>query len=272
MRLFRRASNAFTLVELLVVIAIIAILAALLLPALAKAKMQAKRAQCINNQKQLASTWLLYTADSSDWIPANGCSDPPNTNVQFWIQGAFYQPAANTNDALMLDPNYAQFGNYLKNTRVYVCPTDRDTVTVGGVKYPKIRSYAMNLYLGWSGQWDTRLQPYDARGPLYKVFRKQSQIAADMPSGTFLFLDVQPDSICWPYFGVQMTTDYFFNFPGSSHNRRAVISFTDGHVDTHKWTDPRTLAARSTDYHQHSDASPGNLDLAWLRERTTVLR
>ena len=267
-----RASRAFTLIELLVVIAIIAILAALLLPALAKSKLQAKRVICINNQKQLATTWLLYVADNGDWIPSNGHTDPPTPSVQLWVQGAFFQPQAQTNDALMLDPHYAQYGNYLKNTRVYVCPTDRPTVTVGGIQYPKIRSYAMNCYLGWNGGWDSRLQPTDSRGPLYKIFRKHSQIVADMPAGTFLFLDVQPDSICWPYFGVQMSSDNFFNFPGSPHNRRAVISFSDGHVDTHKWVDQRTITASSNDYHRHSDASPGNLDLAWLRERTTVPR
>lgn len=95
---------------------------------------------------------------------------------------------------------------------------------------------------------------------------------ARMPAGTFLFVDANPDSICWPYFGVQMAADSFFNFPGSAHNRAAVLSFSDGHAEAHRWTDQRTITAYSADYHKHADSSPGNKDLAWLRERTTVLK
>src|SRR5258706_4428190 len=101
-----RTSRAFTLIELLVVIAIIAILAALLLPALARAKMQAKRIQCIGNQRQLATTWLLYVADNNDWIVANGNSANPDTTTKFWIQGYFYDPVHTTTKSYLLDPRY----------------------------------------------------------------------------------------------------------------------------------------------------------------------
>ena len=159
---------------------------------------------------------------------------------------------------------YALFANYLRTTKVYLCPTDRPTIPLGGSQYPRLRSYALNNYLGWVGEWDDRLSS------AYKIFLKHFQIVSPMPAGVFLFQDVDPNSICWPYFGVYMGQDAFFNFPNSSHNRGSDVSFADGHVEYHRWRDQRTLAAYSTDYHRHDDSSPGNADLAWIRERTTV--
>jgi len=259
-----RSRSAFTLIELLVVIAIIAILAAMLLPALARAKSAAKMVQCINNQKQLATVWFVYSGDNNDKLVANGHDDPPDQTKPKWVQGAFYHVIYNTNTTFITDPRYALFANYIRTTKIYLCPTDRPTIPLGGALYPRLRSYAMNNYLGWVGEWDDRLST------AYKIFGKHSQITANMPAGVFLFQDVDPNSICWPYFGVYMSQDAFFNFPNSSHNRGGVVSFADGHVERHRWGDQRTLTAYSPDYHRHSDASPRNSDLVWLRDRTTV--
>jgi prepilin-type N-terminal cleavage/methylation domain-containing protein len=255
---------AFTLIELLVVIAIIAILVALLLPGLSRAKATAKRIQCVNNHKQLATACALYVADNNDWLPANGENNPPSTSFRLWVQGAFLYPEANTNSGYILDSKYALFANYLHTTQVYVCPADPKTVLVAGKPYPKLRSYSMNAYVGWGGRWDNRLAAN------YTVFKKQSQVEASMASTLLLFVDVNPKSICWPYFGVQMKEDVILLFPGGAHNRGGVISSIDSHVEYHRWRDLRTVAAVSANYHQHHDPSPGNRDLYWLRQRTTI--
>jgi len=260
------SSSAFTLVELLVVIAVIAILAAMLLPVLAQGKQRAKRIQCLNNQREMAMTWVLYAGDNNDSLVLNGQCNPESTANKLWVQGAFVHTGANTNVDYMLNPQYALFANYIKSGSTYLCPTDRDTVKVNNVIYPKLRSYALNAYLGWTGTWDTRMSSY------YTVFRRYSRISANMPQGTFLFMDVQPDSICWPYFGVEMVTDVFFNWPGASHSRGTVVSYADGHVEWHHWQDSRTINASSPNYHAHNDASFRNVDIAWMRARTTTLK
>lgn len=256
--------SGFTLIELLVVIAIIGILAALLLPSLARAKATAKRVRCTSNERQLASVWAMYATDNTDWLVANGQNDPPSPNSKLWVQGCFYRQPDNTNYTLILDPKYALFANYIRAPGIYLCPTDRDTIKLNGRIYPRLRSYALNNYLGWVGPWDKRLSTS------YRVFRKHSQLPPNMYAGIFTFQDVNPDSICWPYFGVYMARDSFFNFPNSSHNRGGVIAFVDGHVEYHRWRDARTIRAASADYHHHDDSSPNNADLAWIRSRTTV--
>ena len=258
-----RNACAFTLLELLVVVAIIAILAALLLPAVARAKAHGKKVGCINNQRQLALAWLLYTSDNTELIPANGLNDSPDQNRKLWVQGNFFNPDSSRTNIYMMDPRYALFANYIKTPSTYVCPTDKPTVKVSGVEYPKLRSYAMNVYVGWTGAWDSRLPSVG-----FKIFRKHSDMPR--PTNIFLFQDVNPESICWPYFGVYMNSDEFFNFPNSSHLKRGIISFADGHVEMRRWADQRTITAFSSDYHSHREPSYQNKDLAWMRERTSV--
>jgi hypothetical protein len=209
----------------------------------------------------------MYAGDNNDRVVANG--KPPNGSSpasKFWVQGAFYYARDNTNINLLLSPNYALFAAYLKSANVYRCAADRQTVKVSGRTYPKLRSYSLNAYVGWDGPFEPRLSTS------YKIFKKHSDIIIPKPDGVFLFQDVHPDSICWPFFGVYMDErlNRFFNFPAGHHNRGGVISFSDGHADAHRWSDPRTVAAMSRDYHDHNDLSPNNRAVAWIRDRTTI--
>jgi len=140
-------SGGFTLVELLVVIAVIAILAAMLLPALAGAKEQARRVQCINNERQLLITHAIYCNDNDDKMaPANGGGGNSQTDSQY-PPGWLYKPG----EALMSNPNFSGpthglFYQSIRNWDSYICPDDRNTnTTIWLARDIRFSSYMMNI-------------------------------------------------------------------------------------------------------------------------------
>ncbi|PYI80413.1 MAG: hypothetical protein DME26_21680, partial [Verrucomicrobia bacterium] len=257
----------------LVVLAIVAILAALLLPALAKAKEQARRVTCISNQKQLALTWLLYAGDHNDElapngeeIPAapNGDQTPTGMNLPLlWVMGGnhFWIPPF-TNTDYLLSQSKALFGEYVKTAQIYKCPSDKSLYF--WTSAAKIRSYSMNGYMA-AGNLP------EVKAGHYKLFKKLSDVSSAHPNNLFLFQDVNPANICFPAFVVNMDSDVFFHYPSGLHNRSGVLAFADGHLESHKWQDSRTLiTARPNEIIAHWDAVPGNPDLRWIQDHTTV--
>ena len=265
----RKTFQGFTLIELLVVIAIIAILAAMLLPALANAKAQAKRIQCLNNEKQLLLTWTLYSVDNREYLVPNGGGQPRTTGPYLGVLGDnhMYLPAL-ADPLFLLNPKYALFAPYLKTALVYKCPADLSTVTYMGTNAPKIRSYALNCYVGVpAGSLE---EPF-RMSPDVKVYIKSSDLAGTTQGERFVFADVNPANLCTPAFGVDMDQDIFFHYPSSLHSGAGVVSFADNHVEAHKWLDVRTRkTAPAGQIIAHSDLSPNNRDLNWIRDRTTT--
>ena len=273
---------AFTLVELLVVIAIIAILAAVLLPALVGTKMQAARIQCISNEKQLLVAWTVYSGDNNDHLVLNG-GDASTVSLQphLWVFGGNHgSPDSLTNHLYLTGSAYSLFA-YTKDQpaeRIYKCPADSSTwplwTTLGTPSAPayvtELRSYSLNSYMGAFSA--ATIQPISIL-PTYKVYEKSSQLVADSPVNRFVFADVNPASICTPGFGVDMTGHTWIHYPSYLHRQRGVLVFADGHVETHRWLDARTMVhLGSGTFIPHGVSSPNNPDLAWLCARTTSLK
>jgi len=265
-------ARAFTLVELLVVIAVIAALAMLLLPALAGAKAQAYRIDCVNNEKQLITAWAIYASDNNDVLVLNGGDNAiTSTRPHLWVFGGNHgAPETLTNQVYLLGASYALFAPLLPGERIYKCPADLSTWPLWTSKQtfvPEMRSYAMNSYIGTA--------PANAISPLsisanFKTYLKSSQIAMDSPVNRFVFMDVNPANICTPGFGVDMNLNYWIHYPSDLHRQRAVIAFADGHVEPHRWQDSRTMPhLDSGTYIGHGALAAGNPDLRWIAERTT---
>jgi prepilin-type N-terminal cleavage/methylation domain-containing protein/prepilin-type processing-associated H-X9-DG protein len=230
-----RDSYGFTLIELLVVIAIIAILAAMLLPALASAKIRAQTAKCISNLKQLQLGAVMYAQDTSDVMIPNAPSPGGPSGAQSWCgleTESWGASDANTNIQYY---NTSIMAPYMSGqVAVYTCPGD----TIPSANGYRIRSYSMNSQMG---NIYTKKMTEDANfNPGYIAFVKISQLNSGTlsPSDAFVFCEENMCSLNDGYLQMSMADPVYPDVPSSYHRNVCGFSFADGHCEAHKWLTP----------------------------------
>ena len=232
----RRFCCGFTLIELLVVIAIIAVLAALLLPALSQAKERANQTTCVSNQKQVAVVWLMYANDNDDNLALNYWRTGYGTAVSTpgsWVQGNANMITPPNMD-LTTDITTGTLYPYVNSVNTYHCTDDKKMISVPGGLTERLRVFSLSCYLAGNPPNDP-IFPDRIYGKLITPLTKLGAIRR--PVNTLLFIDEDDSTLDDGHFLYSWDASQgWVNFPGYRHNNGTILSYTDGHAQYHRWS------------------------------------
>lgn len=226
-------------------IAIIAILAGLLLPALSRAKQKAIGLACLNNQKQMGLAWRMYAEDNGDklLLAANGLKA---NAYRSWMPWHFEK-------ALIWDITNSPMFQYARSTDAWKCPPNKKQLSI-----------SINYFVGGADE-----DPEPIFTP-WSICRKLTDIKD--ASRVFTFIDTHEDTWEGSQFMVDMPTNdrpeatSMLDLPGTLHGNSGNTTFADGHGETHRWRDPKTLHPAKMDGVAYGFISPGSPDIAWLQQ------
>jgi len=284
-----KTPRAFTLIELLVVIAIIAILAAMLLPALSKAKIKGQAVHCMNNSRQLMLAWIQYYTDNNDQLVNNfgglfAAVEEKNKTYNSWVNNYM---TWNTTDPLgnsvtNLDGiTMAPFFKYSANAAIYKCAADNyvsASQRAAGIS-SRPRSYSMNMFFGANTPGGTA----NAAFPNFTLFLKSGNISN--PAQLFVMLDEHPDSVNDGFLQTDPHTDIsqwspptWNDLPATYHDGACGFAFADGHSEIHKFKSRICTilpvlykpfqGSRQVPFGQDPGAGPN--DALWVANRASV--
>ena len=251
------------MIELLVVIAIIAILAALLLPALNRAKLKATGAACLNNQRQLLMETLMYANDNQDWLIPSEFS--VNSTLVSMIGGGFWGGATPPISGGVHSETEA-LTRIAKG--VSQSPLASYGLSVGSLHCPGDTRKNNPYGQGWAWDSYSKADPMNGGGWNGSVFKKLGTVPK--PTTSFIFLE-EADSR-----GFNESTWVFNQKPPGwvdvfavFHGAWSTFGYLDGHAAGHKWTDPKTIqaaqnAARGLDSLYWSGGNASNPDFVWV--------
>jgi prepilin-type N-terminal cleavage/methylation domain-containing protein/prepilin-type processing-associated H-X9-DG protein len=290
--------RAFTLIELLVVISIIAILAALLLPALSRAKQRAQGALCLSRGKQMMLAVTQYTGDNSEFFPPN--PDDGNTLPGYnWCAGdAGIGGGEEFNPDVLKDPARSLVVTYLSgNVDLFRCPADKRQGKYQGTNpafigqmVPAARTFSMNQAVGTidpgydasefsgsgyvhsgvpdlsvNGPWLNNQFTHRRNSPWF-TYGKASDNRAPGPAMLWVLVDEDAKGLNDAAFAFGMESPQWFDAPGTYHNGGCGFAFADGHSETHHWVSRAEKPSGGVVITDPSDRQ----DWEWMQQRTSA--
>ncbi|MBI3191639.1 MAG: prepilin-type N-terminal cleavage/methylation domain-containing protein [Pedosphaera parvula] len=248
--------GAFTLIELLVVIAIIAILAALLLPTLGKAKVSAQSAGCANHLKQLQLAWQMYADDHDDRLVPNWFEGSANDwrrisgTTNSWVTGSALA------DLSTAGIRRGALWSFTQSEGIYRCPADKSLWPYAGERAPRPFNLGLSVAMngGWNGSNGRALDPL--------VVEKLTELRR--PASVFTFMDKQEESMTSGSLVEQpgQTGGYWLTIPGQRDRQSGANAvFADSHVEFHQW---QSLGRQRIAFQTPVRNAQDRADLVWI--------